>query len=112
MGMHLRNTAIVAAALVSLRCGSDSRGLGLDVDGGGGTGGSLTFEKACTESAAFCERIDACAPYLLKLVWGDAKTCAERLKISCLDESRAPGVTISPADYVACTSAIRAAKCD
>jgi hypothetical protein len=117
-------TMVVLGGLAAPGCADNSSGLGFESDGGpsgtGGTSGSagtsdtgaLTFDKACNETSAFCDKIDACAPSLVKLLWGSAKTCAERLRISCLDDSMASGAMGTPADFVACANTVRGATCD
>ncbi len=81
--------------------------------GTGGTGGSaaVTWERACDQVSKFCERLNSCAPFLIKLVYGDMATCTARARLGCVQNIGARGVTAMPADFVTCMNAAGAASC-
>jgi hypothetical protein len=58
--------------------------------GTGGSGGGLSAE--CTAyGEAVCERLDACASFYIRVVYGDATRCAYRQALACEFHGAAPG---------------------
>jgi hypothetical protein len=79
--MTLRRAAggvVLAVLLVSAlqACGSDDDG----ATASQGTGATLfTVEKCKTLFTTLCSRIEACSPLNMRIAYGDAASCKERL---------------------------------
>jgi hypothetical protein len=78
-----------------------------------GTGcSSQTPDAACASGAeTYCAWLGRCVPSSLNVVWGDAATCAARIKLSCMDQFLS-GSNASPDDIGACASAVAAQSCN
>lgn len=76
-------------------------------------GAALTAEAACTTVAsARCARVDSCsASTAIVRRYGDAATCADREKQSCLNGLGAPGTAATPTSVAACAAALTAESC-
>jgi len=77
--------------------------------GGGGTGG--TAASACDTFTAYCEKINQCAPLLVKIGYGAVDECNARFKLSCVDATGAPGSGLTAATISACSTALSGASC-
>src|SRR5450432_3202216 len=59
--------------------------------GGGGAGASGgTAEAACANYGAVCQKINDCAPLVVKVGYGTVDKCIARSKLSCMDAFKAP----------------------
>jgi hypothetical protein len=75
-------------------------------------GTSVSADQACGDFAtAVCQRLDDCADFLIKDVYGDTTTCSTRVKASCADELAANGTGTTPALREDCTKAIAGTAC-
>lgn len=96
--------------------GDMNGGQGNDLRHGGGADmrmGALTLDQACAEYAmAACDRLDSCASFELQLLYGDAATCAARLKISCLNRGNAHGTGFGATRTADCARALGGASCE
>jgi hypothetical protein len=73
----------------------------------------IAVEAACTDLAGtVCDKLEACAPATVRLIYGDAPTCAERQKLDCTTLAAAPHVTAPSADATSCASLVHEASCD
>jgi len=80
--------------------------------GPGADGGAATPAGACAAlGAAYCGRLEACAPFLLTLAYGDATTCAARFAAACTPAFGASGTAATPAQLEACAQAVGAESC-
>lgn len=71
------------------------------------------FEKVCIDlNTAICNKLAMCDPLTVKKAFGDAKTCAERLAISCEGAMKAEGSGLTAAAAMSCAQAYTAASCD
>lgn len=74
---------------------------------------AVTVDQACSSfAAAVCGRMQACTPYLLQGVYGDAKACAGRSALQCKPLLAAPGSQATTAQIDACARAISLEGCD
>jgi hypothetical protein len=115
--------AVVLAVVAGAGCGAESGGLPSFGGPDGGSGedarledaagppGPADIERACQTVVRLCERIDACAPTLLQLIWGDLPTGTERLLVSCRNDLGAPGTGATPATFATCADALSRATC-
>lgn len=121
--MHPRPWASVplALALAALgvascgTCASSSARRGDGDDGGKGVVVDLAPNpsQACTHFAsAYCNRLDACAPFLLRVGYGDVVTCAERIAKGCMPGLTAEGNQATPSQMDSCAQAVEAETCD
>src|SRR5215472_13668223 len=94
--------------------GGASGGSSGSASGGGGSSGSgTTVDQACTDLASsLCNKIQACAPFLIALVWGDMATCLARESLACPALFNAPGTGITVSGAEACAPAYMAASCE
>ena len=78
---------------------------GEDEDGGG--------SGSCGSAAkVYCQKIDECAPLLIKIAFGDTTTCTERVTIDCEADTSAPGSNTTPVNLAACVNAVAGQTCD
>jgi len=90
-------------------CGSCSGGGAQDAAAESGP----TASQACQDFAeAFCGRLNACAPFLMEVSYGDVATCASRMQLTCAPGLGAPGAHATAADMEACAKAIESQSCD
>jgi hypothetical protein len=78
-----------------------------------GDGGSVSADQASGDAAtALCQKIDACSAFLISETYGDAATCASRIKSSFVSALGASGTGQTPAHLDGCAKAIPAVSCD
>ncbi|HEX4447383.1 MAG TPA: hypothetical protein VH044_11630 [Polyangiaceae bacterium] len=78
-----------------------------------GDGGSVSSDQASGDAAnALCQKIDACSSFLIAETYGDAATCASRIKSSFVGSLAASATGATPAHLEACAKAIPAISCD
>jgi hypothetical protein len=83
--------------------------------GGGGTsdaGGISGGGDPCAVTSALCERLNACSPITIQILFGDLKTCTERQKLACNDALKAPGSGLTQSALNACAQALASASCE
>jgi hypothetical protein len=100
---------------VSKTCVNLSGGAGSDGGAGGTTGTAGTsgsIDTACASFDAICQKLNTCAPALVKFNYGTVDECVKRFKISCLDASKAPDSGLTAATISACAAALPAATCE
>lgn len=74
---------------------------------------SVNADQACSDfSAAYCKRINDCAPFYVQLAYSDAPGCTTRLKLACAPALNAPGTGTTPGIAEACSGALSSASCD
>ena len=96
--------AFALAAPLLVGCGSS--------DAGSPAGGGATVASGCASFAsALCGRGDACAPFSIRLGYGDAATCAARVGARCVDTFRLTGVTLTPAALESCAASFASLSC-
>jgi hypothetical protein len=122
----MRNTAFLVAILVIPACGgsngvattqSDSAVEDPDPAAEAGVptkGGSdaMTVASGCDHAAALCTKLSECAPFLVKAVYGDATTCADRLTRVCTEQSLSAGSGMTQTSILSCEAALSAATCN
>jgi hypothetical protein len=108
--------------------GSSGSSGGGSVDGGAGVSGnagnprsdagpgapetSPEVLQACSAFVAtFCAKVQSCSPFALGVVYGDVTTCKQRLMLSCIPNSIAPGTSAVPAKTTGCEQSIAALAC-
>src|SRR5450432_2555224 len=82
--------------------------------GGAGTAGASggTAEAACANYGAVCQKINDCAPLVVKVGYGTVDKCIARSKLSCMDAFKAPDSGATAATIATCVAAIPAATCE
>jgi hypothetical protein len=74
--------------------------------------GEPTIDSACAdEAAAFCARLDACANYTVRSVYGSKAKCAERVKVLCLARAAAPKSGLTVSNLGVCATALASITC-
>ena len=68
--------------------------------------------SGCDHAAALCTKMEECAPFFLKAVYGDAAKCADRLTRACTEQSRSTGSGMTESTILACESALKTASCN
>lgn len=105
-----------AVSLGVAACGSVSA----SSDGAGGAGGSdggadvapPTVEEACAQFAtAFCGRLEACAPFVGQVLYGDRTMCESRAALGCMLDLEVADSNHTPTDMVACAHDASNASC-
>ena len=84
------------------------------IDSGGPTKGSGDGPVAacgCDHAASLCEKLDTCAPFLVKVIYGDAASCADRLTKACTEQCKSPGSGMTETSILACEAALSTASC-
>ena len=76
-------------------------------DGGnGGEASTTTVDQACKANATgYCQRLQQCFPFSIKVNWGDVATCIATVGPACAQVLRAPGDGWTPDKLVACVDA-------
>ena len=76
--------------------------------------GIASIASACASLAqAYCSRFSACDPLDFGVVYGDAKTCEDRVStVDCTGEFSSPGTPATPDNKRACAAAVAAQTCD
>jgi hypothetical protein len=59
-----------------------------------------------------CDKLMACAPFALKVIFGDLKTCQDRNALACANQVAIPGSTVTPALETACVQALTNTSCE
>jgi hypothetical protein len=73
---------------------------------------AVTTTQACADYANVgCKQYASCAPFLLKLFFGDESTCAARLNLQCPPALKASGSTLMSSGLEACVRARAAMSC-
>jgi hypothetical protein len=118
MRSNLASLLVIAVGGVGLAaCGS----VAAQNDGGGGAGGNdggidmapPTVEEACGQFAStLCSRLDSCAPYVLKIWYGDVATCMTRVNLGCTRDMEVPDTNETTADMIACARDAGNATCE
>jgi len=89
-------------------CGSCHSG-----DGSQDAATGPTPTQACQDFAeSYCGRLNACAPFLMEVSYGDVATCASRLALTCAPGLGAPGAHATPTDMEACAQAMANQSCE
>ena len=108
--------AFALAACSSCSSGSSKGNPAESTDGGGhdaAVEAGPSADQACNDFAtAACGRLQACAPFLVQLAYGDATTCAQRSALGCTPSLTASGSKVTPAQMESCAQAISAETCD
>src|SRR5215831_9756386 len=133
MCMRSKSTSLWVLAVVG-SVGSIGIGIGLPAcgsvasqpDGGGGsggTGGSMgggggggtappTVAQACAQFAtAFCGRLQACAPFVGQILYGDRTNCESRAALGCMLDLEVTDTNHTTSDMVACAHDATSATC-
>jgi len=102
-------------------CGSvASQSDGGGGSGGGGAGGSdaavdvapPTVTEACAMYAtAFCGRLQACAPFVGQVLYGDRTMCETRAALGCMLDFEVSDTNHTTTDMVACAHDATSASC-
>jgi hypothetical protein len=67
--------------------------------------------SGCDLAAKLCTKLAACAPFLLKAVYGDVTTCSDRLTLACTEQSRSTGSGMTANNLQHCADALDTAAC-
>ena len=68
--------------------------------------------QVCSEFAAsVCDRLNTCAPFIIRFAFGDRATCVARQALSCIAEVTAPGTGATAAKMLACGDSVAAGSC-
>jgi hypothetical protein len=100
---------LTCASMKCVNLGTVDGGAG---SGGGGAGGAGDPSAACASFSAFCQKLNDCAPLLVKLEYGTMDECTTRFTISCKDAVKAPDSGLTAATITACASALPGATCE
>jgi len=113
--------ALVLVALLGGGCGKiiavtpDGGAGGAGGGGGGGAGGggaTVTAAMACQQVAtAICTGVNGCAPFLIKVTYGDLQTCIDRTALGCTNDQMVPDMPRTVEDLLACATAVGGVSC-
>jgi hypothetical protein len=78
----------------------------------GGAGGSGDPSAACTSFTGYCQKLNDCAPFLIKILYGTMAECNARFNLSCQDAVKAPATGLNAATIGACQAALTGASCE
>ncbi|MFO0575999.1 MAG: hypothetical protein U1A78_18520 [Polyangia bacterium] len=82
-----------------------------DTDLGGNPGDTVATE--CKNLAtALCGRLGKCSQYLLRYYYGDEKTCAERIQLTCAPYVKLPGSSWTVERLKQCAAGYSTGTCD
>lgn len=114
-GLLLAMAAVSAVVLAS--CGACSSSNAQHVEGDAepelvADKGPSASQSCQVYAAAFCGRLQACTPWLLRVAYGDEVTCGLRAAKGCMPALSANGSKVTPSLMIACASAIEAQSCD
>ncbi len=112
--MNLRTSLSVAYLALAAACSTSSSSSPVrPSDGGAGDGGGATpMAKAAGDAAnAYCARVQACAPALFAIGYGDTATCVTTFAGDLARALAAPGVTETAAQVEACATAFAQVSC-
>jgi hypothetical protein len=118
----MRDTIFLVAILTIPACGGsssiattpmDAAAVDPDAPAGdtGAPGGSDAKASGCDLAAKLCTKLAACAPFLLKAVYGDVTTCSDRLTLACTEQSRSTGSGMTANNLQHCADALDTAAC-
>jgi hypothetical protein len=69
--------------------------------------------KFCTDlNKVQCDKLQACAPALIKVAFGDVKTCQDRFNLLCASAQGGRGSTVTPAMQTTCAQALTSSSCE
>ena len=75
-------------------------------------GGQGPHVEVCTEFAEkVCDRLNTCAPFIIRFVFGDRARCVARQTLNCIAEATAPGTGVTAANMGACGNSVAAGSC-
>lgn len=93
------SASVIAVALVA--CSGDD------------AGASISADAACDDATkAICSKIDECAPFFVKLGFGDVATCEQRFRMNCVPNFSAPGTSATPSRVSQCATDVKTQSCD
>jgi hypothetical protein len=98
----MRDIVCVALLALSLACGCSSSNPPPAPD---------AADPLCNHAAALCVKINQCAPFLLKAIYGDLAGCTDRLTKVCTEQEKSEGSGMV-ANILACETALGASTCD
>jgi hypothetical protein len=79
----------------------------------GSSSSSVSADTAAQDVAnAYCQKIDACADFFVRVAYGDATTCGARVKLSLTNALAAAGTGWTASNLESCAKAVPAASCD
>jgi hypothetical protein len=78
----------------------------------GGHPGGPVVAPGCAHTVKYCEKMNECMPFYVRVAFGDVATCGERVKMMCTDDAMAPGSGITEASIEACAESLAKATCD
>lgn len=88
-------------------------GIALVACSGDDASASISAEAACDDAAkAYCAKVDECAPFFVKLAWGDVATCVGRVKINCVPGFSANGTSATPSRLSQCATDVKSLSCE
>lgn len=74
---------------------------------------SVSPDAACSDAAkAYCAKVDECAPFFMKIGFGDVATCEKRLLLNCVPNFSANGTSATPSALAQCATDVKATACD
>lgn len=117
MGIRTAANMVLGGGLLVLAgcgsCSSSSKHAGDDgvVEASVDLGPSPS-EACATYTSAFCAQLSSCAPFVLRVAYGDEGTCAARLTLACTPAFGATGTQATPSQMERCAAAVRAENCD
>jgi hypothetical protein len=83
------------------------------VNDGGVDTAPPTVAEACAQfGTAFCGRLQACAPYVGQILYGDRATCEARAALGCMLDFEVPDTNHTTTDMVACAHDAAGARCE
>jgi len=100
----MRNIACLTLLVLAPACGGSSSTP--DVPDAAST------TQPCDHAAALCTKLDQCAPFFLKAIYGDVTGCTDRLTKTCIAQSLSDGSGMTESNIVACEAALTTATCD
>jgi hypothetical protein len=73
----------------------------------------VAADAACDHFVqVLCDQLDKCAPFSIKMQFGDKPTCQSRMKPGCLNTLKDPGTTNTASRLDACVQKAQAQSCD
>ena len=89
------------------------RRMGGGSDAAAGSSGGGDFAQACAGYAsALCAKMQAARRRICRIAHGDMATCVTRRGLGCTEAATAPGSTLTPDLFTACTTQLGSASCD
>jgi hypothetical protein len=88
-------------------------GIALVACSGDDASASISAEAACDDAVkAYCKKIDECAPFFVKIGFGDAATCEKRFALNCVQNFSAPGTSATPSRLSQCATDVKTTTCE